>query len=230
MLYPTFQKKAPLSAADLNLAMDALKRARVLPGVGIKLTETLNGTVVSLKPLRTSGGGGSSPEHCAFSITTAGVGTPDPDTKLYPSYEAQITPGTVNGILPHNWWDATEKAPTKFVYPPEQVSNVYINVQTNAEGVASCELIVSSATPPKSAAVQGANPVEFNVYLGVLYNESVFTIAKGLISARPVTLSSVLASDGNFLATNIWVYHATGCCGTNTDNQTSSGLMANANS
>jgi hypothetical protein len=230
MQYPTFQKKVALSAADLNLAMDALKRARVLPGVGIKLTETLNGTVVSLKPLRTAGGGGSAPEHCAFSISTAGVGTPDPDTKLYPSYEAQIVPGTVNGVLPMNWWDATAKAPTKFVYGPDALRNVYVNVQTTADGIASCELKVEAATPPKGVAVQGANPVEFNVFLGVLYNESVFTIAKGLISARPVTLSTVLASDGNLLATNIWVYHATGCCGTNTDNQTSSGVMVNANS
>jgi len=225
MQYPLFQKKGALSAADLNLAMDALKRARVLPGVGIKLTETLNGTIVSLKPLRTAGG--SSPEHCAFSISSAGKGDPDATTGLYPNYEAQIVAGTVNGVLPMNWWDATAKAPTKFVYPKEQLRNVYVNVQTTADGIASCELKVDAATPAKSAAVQGANPVEFNVFLGVLYNDSIFTIAKGLISARPVTLSTVLASDGNLLATNIWVYHATGCCGTNTDDQTSSGLMVN---
>jgi len=57
MVIPTFQKGLPLAAVDLNLAMDSVRRARVLPGVGIKLTETVNGTVVSLKPQRLAGGG-----------------------------------------------------------------------------------------------------------------------------------------------------------------------------
>ena len=77
MIVPTFQKGAQLSAVDLNLAMDAVRRVRVLPGVGVKLTETLNGTVVSVKPQRSSSAGDGFP----FQIIT------------------QLKPGSTTGAL-----------------------------------------------------------------------------------------------------------------------------------
>ena len=100
MLVPTFQKKAPLSASDLNILGDAVRRARVLPGVGIKLTETLNGTIVSLKPSR--GAGSEATQIRPWDvINITGVGQPNQDGS-FSSYKANVQPGTINGILPNN--------------------------------------------------------------------------------------------------------------------------------
>lgn len=85
MIVPTFQKGAQLSAADLNLAMDAVRRVQVLPGVGVKLTETLNGTVVSVKPQRSSSAGDDFP----FQILT------------------QLKPGSTTGAMQ---WGITNRS------------------------------------------------------------------------------------------------------------------------
>jgi hypothetical protein len=100
MIVPAFQKGLQLSAADLNSAMDCVRRARVLPGVGIKLTETVNGTVVSLKPQRLAGGAESTllPWDA---IDLVGEGTVD-SAGNYSSYKCKIYPGLVSGAYPGN--------------------------------------------------------------------------------------------------------------------------------
>jgi hypothetical protein len=210
MQYPTFQKKVALSAADLNLAMDAIKRARVLPGVGIKLTETLNGTVVSLKPLRTAGG--SAPGPCAFSISTAGKGEPDATTGLYNTYSAQVMAGSINSVLPTNWWDSTKKAFTRFDYSKDSLQYVYLDVKADSTGILSCEIKVDPTLPAAQKGVKGAPPTQFNVTLGILFNDSVYPIMEGAIRASTSVLYAEYDGAGKMEATCIWIAYSSGCC------------------
>jgi len=212
MQYPSFQKRAPLSAADLNLAMDALKRARVLPGVGIKLTETLNGTVVSLKPLRTAGGG-SAPEHCPFSISTAGKGDPDATTGLYNEFTARVTVGAINSVLPTNWWDSTTKGFKGFDYAKDSLQYVSLDVKADTTGILSCEIKVDSTLPAAQKATSGTPPTQFNVTLGILFNDLVYQIIKGQIRASTSVVSATFDGDGKMVPTSFWVAYSSGCCG-----------------
>jgi hypothetical protein len=212
MQYPTFQKKVALSAADLNLAMDALKRARVLPGVGIKLTETLNGTVVSLKPLRTAGGG-SGPERCAFSISTAGKGEIDATTGLYNQFTARVTVGAINSVLPTNWWDSTTKGFKGFDYGKDSLQYVSLDVKADTTGILSCEIKVDSTLPAAQIATSGTPPTQFNVTLGILFNDSVYQLMEGQIRASTSVVSATFDGDGKMVPTSFWVAYSSGCCG-----------------
>ena len=209
MLYPTFQKKAPLSAADLNLAMDALKRARVLPGVGIKLTETLNGTVVSLKPLRTSGGGGVIEMHPWKIINMQGVGEPDQDGK-YPNYEFSVYLGKINGIMPPNLFDVDKLA--LFTVSGSSVGNVILKAKSNGKEIISATVEISSSVPTPKPAEKFAVPTDLDILLAVFYKGTVFQIEKEHIYAEPsfvgiVTKSSPAAGEYPYDVFFNWKYH-----------------------
>ena len=210
MLYPTFQKKVPLSAADLNLAMDALKRARVLPGVGIKLTETLNGTVVSLKPLRTSGGGVIPDElHPWKIINMSGTGTPDADGK-YPNYEFSVYLGKINGIMPPNLFDVDKLA--LFTVSGYSVGNVILKAKSNGKEIISATVEISSSVPTPKPAEKFAVPTDLDILLAVVYNGSVFQIEDTHFVAEPsfvgiVTKSSPAAGEYPYEVFFNWKYH-----------------------
>ena len=171
MLYPTFQKKSPLSAADLNLAMDAIKRARVLPGVGIKLTETLNGTVVSLKPTRSFGGGES--EKHPFQIAT--FAKTDSSGEVT-GYECTVSPGTLNNLLPTNLFEVN--APTRHSYAQDSIQHVILTGLSNGKQFTSCEISVQAQPPPAQPPTLFGLPDEVEILLGVVYNGSVYQIVK----------------------------------------------------
>lgn len=171
MNYPVFQKKSPLTAADLNNLVDVLKRARVLPGVGIKLQETLNGTVVSLKPTR--GGGGSGVETFPFEIETFSKTNASGEVT---GYEATVRPGTLNNLLPTNLFDGN--ALKRFSYGKDTIQHVILKGLSNGKQFTSCELVVQAAAPPAQPPTLFGLPAEVQILLGVVYNGSVFQIVK----------------------------------------------------
>lgn len=175
MLYPTFQKRAPLSASDLNVAMDAIKRARVLPGVGIKLTETLNGTVVSLKPPRAAGG--SSVESGPWDIINlAGEGEPDEDGK-FSNYKAKVWPGLLCGILPSNWDAEFSFSGTGLVY-------AVAKIQTDGTAINSVEIKISGTAPTNQTPEKWKLPASVD-YLFALINKGE---VKRVIGAGDITI------------------------------------------
>jgi len=189
MLYPTFQKRAPLSASDLNVAMDALKRARVLPGVGIKLTETLNGTVVSLKPTR-GGGGASTTERRPWDIINFfGVGEPDTDGK-YSNYSGEVWPGTAAGILPSNLF-ADGKLATFTV--PAALTKWKAKCLTDGKQITSVEIIVDATDPPQQTLVPSALPAEAWFIFGLTLEGGVY---RTLGPSNPIiTLNQAVITD-----------------------------------
>jgi hypothetical protein len=169
MLYPTFQKKSPLSAADLNLVMDALKRARVLPGVGIKLTETLNGTVVSLKPTR-SFGGGSTERRPWDIINLAGEGEPDSNGK-FSNYKGEVWPGTVAGLMPSNLF-ADGKLATFTVGADLQKWKA--KCLTDGKQITSVQIVIDSEDPPAQTLVPSGLPAEAWFLFGLTFEGAVY--------------------------------------------------------
>lgn len=164
MIIPTFQKGARLAAADLNLAMDAVRRARVLPGVGIKLTETVNGTVVSVKPQRIAVGG--APNMAPWDIFgLAGIGEPDSEGK-YSNYEASVWPGTVAGIFPSNLFSDGELA--KFNVG-KSLMKWKAKCLTNGKQITSVQIVVDASDPPAQTLVPSALPAEAMLVFGVTF-------------------------------------------------------------
>jgi hypothetical protein len=169
MLYPTFQKKSPLSAADLNLAMDALKRNRILPGVGIKLTETLNGTVVSLKPTR-SFGGGSSERRPWDIINLRGEGEPDSNGK-FSNYKAEVWPGTVAGLMPSNLFSGGKLA--SFTVGAD-LQKWKAKCLTDGRQITSVEIVVDASDPPAQTLVPSGLPAEAWLVFGLTFEGAVY--------------------------------------------------------
>lgn len=177
MQYPVFQKRAPLAASDLNSLVDALKRARVLPGVGIKLTETLNGTVVSLKPQRSAGGGGSQPPSpWDIDLTPQAGATGDK-----PPLDATVVPGTLTGFLPTNWNE-------KFTVQSQGTYYAKAKIATDGEAITGVTIAIDSATPkpqkPQKYAIEG----EIEYLFGIISDgQAVRTIAPGhiVLKAQP---------------------------------------------
>jgi hypothetical protein len=165
MLYPTFQKKSPLSAADLNTAMDALKRNRILPGVGIKLTETLNGTVVSLKPTRGAGGGGSTERRPWDIINLRGEGEPDEDGK-FSNYKAEVWPGTVAGLMPSNLFSGGKLA--SFTVGAD-LMKWKAKCLTDGKQITSVQIVVDASDPPAQTLVPSGLPAEAWFLFGLTF-------------------------------------------------------------
>jgi hypothetical protein len=176
MLVPTFQKKAPLSASDLNILGDAVRRARVLPGVGIKLTETLNGTIVSLKPSR-GAGGSENPERRPWDIVNLrGIGEPNQDG-VFPSYEAEVWPGTLAAIMPGNLFTSGEL--TTFTVP-SSLTKWKGRVTTDGKQVTTVTIVADAQDPPTQVLVPSALPATADFVFGLTLNGQVFrTIGNG---------------------------------------------------
>jgi hypothetical protein len=190
MLYPTFQKKSPLSAADLNLAMDALKRARILPGVGIKLTETLNGTVVSLKPTRSFGGSGTGTERRPWDIINLrGEGEPAENGK-FSNYKGQVWPGTVAGLMPSNLFSGGTLATFNV---GADLMKWKAKCLTDGRQITAVEIVVDASDPPAQTLVASALPAEAWFLFGLSFEGAVYrTLGPG----NPfVTLNQAVVTD-----------------------------------
>lgn len=173
MTIPRYQKGIPLKAADLNLLSDAVARARVLPGVGIKLTETVNGTVISLKPTR-SGGGSSAPatENRPWDIINfTGTGQPD-EEGVYPTYTGQIWPGTVNGLLPTNFF--TQSGDLQNFSVTSGLTKWKCRMMTNGYQIVEAEIIVDTADIPEQIQIPSALPAQAFFIFALTYKGKIF--------------------------------------------------------
>ena len=172
MTIPRYQKGIPLKAADLNLLSDAVARARVLPGVGIKLTETVNGTVISLKPTR-SGGGSSAPatENRPWDIINMrGVGSPDQNGG-FSSYQAEVWPGTVAGIIPINLFSAGK---LRTFECPAALHRWIARCETNGRQITKVTIEIDDQDPPVQNLVPSALPAEASFVFGLSVNGIVY--------------------------------------------------------
>ena len=182
MQYPSFQKKSPLTASDLNTMVDTLKRARVLPGVGIKLTETLNGTVVSLKPQRGAGGVPSETIYPwqIYKCPYLGTGTPPSDQNL----KVKVRQGIINNKIQGNLNEEFTCSQTSYFY-----SEASLNYSEDGGYATVVSHVVKKGTIPDPEA--GLRPTKVYIYIGQVTVEdnqitSIFQSLKGFVSGAMV--------------------------------------------
>lgn len=188
MRYPSFQRKSSLSAADLNLTLEAVRRNRILPGVGIKLTETINGTVVSLKPSR-SGGGAASERRPFDVVNLRGKGDPD-DEGNYSNYEAEVWPGTVAGLIPNNLF--SDGILATFTVGSD-LQKWKCKCLTDGKQITSVQIVVDSADPAPQTLVPSALPAEAEFVFALTFEGRAYrTLGPG----NPgVTLNQAVVTD-----------------------------------
>jgi len=87
MQLPRFTKGQPARAADLNTLSDAIRRVRVLPSAGVRVTETTNGVLLATRPGR---GGSQRIEH-PFQLTAV---------RQNNANKIRVRYGTIQGAAP----------------------------------------------------------------------------------------------------------------------------------
>lgn len=171
MILPRFQKGRPLAAADLNLLVEALNRNRILPGVGVKLVETLNGTTVSVKPTHGGGGSASTTERRPWDIINLrGEGEPDENGK-FSTYKAEVWPGTAAGLMPSNVF--AEGTLATFTFGAD-LQKWKAKCLTDGRQITSVEIIVDPTEPPPQVLVPSALPAEAWFIFGLTFQGAAY--------------------------------------------------------
>lgn len=170
-----FEPKRPLlreiSADRLNSILAEIKRNKPLPGRGITLRQTGQGTAIDLATAIKSGG--SAAETHPFQISVA-------LNPLTNNYQATVRPGTLNQLLPTNIFQGA--ALQKFTYPQNTLRHVILSAEADGGQFTSCEIQVSESAPSAQAPALYSLPTSMQLLLGVVYNATVFQVAKNNFS------------------------------------------------
>ena len=141
MTIPSFRKGEKLKAADLQTLADAVRANRVLPGAGIRITGSPNGTTVAVM------GGGAGAQGTTAHPFKVIVAKNDAQ-----GVRVQVLFGTVNGIEPTiggQWLHNVR--PTPPTLPANDGSQVFLKANLDASrNVASAEVASASELPQNS--------------------------------------------------------------------------------
>jgi hypothetical protein len=88
------------------------------------------------------------------------------------SYEAVVTPGTINGILPSNMWDKFNIGDAK-----ERYLQAEVKFDSNKRAVDSATLSFVTTPPPPDAAVKDTIPASSKILLGVIKDQSAYNLS-----------------------------------------------------
>ena len=170
-----FEPKRPLlreiSADRLNSILAEIKRNKPLPGRGITVRQTGQGTAIDLAT--TIKGGGVAGDTHPFQISVA-------LNPLTNNYEATIRPGTLNQLLPSNIFQGA--ALQKFTYSQNSMRHVILSAQADGGQFTACELQLSQTAPSSQAPALYGLPTTVQFLIGVVYNATVFQVAKNNLS------------------------------------------------
>lgn len=146
-----FQPSRPLlrelSADRLNSILAEIRRNKPLPGRGITVRQTGQGTAIDLAASIPRGGGTSTPATSQpwDLIVRVDPDSPDPEE---PDYLVSVRPGTLNGILPSNWdiehpvanGDPTQYAKAVVTVVGNNISEVQIVIDENEPAIQEAQL------------------------------------------------------------------------------------------
>jgi hypothetical protein len=180
MVFPTFQKGQPARAADLNTIVDLIKRVRVLPSSGVRVTETLQGTALAVVPARR--GGSSAPNEHPFQLLQA-VGE-DPEL-IY----ARIRYGTVNGTTPDGMTLGDD--PPYVLELTEETGHIYLGLTVDEE-----TLLINSLYIDQAAEMP--EPGDFEAFLEI----GSYSVTEGSVSLAQAVTTSLAYLRAGFL--DLW--------------------------
>lgn len=145
-----------LSADRLNSILAEIRRNKPLPGRGVTVRQTGQGTAIDLAASIPRGGGSSTPATPQPWDLIARV-DPDADPEdENPPYLVTVRPGTLNGILPSNWDLEGECDGTGLFYAKAVIA-------TDGESITGVTIEINSTPPamqePQLFGIQ--NPIEY---------------------------------------------------------------------
>jgi hypothetical protein len=166
-----FQPSRPLlrelSADRLNSILAEIRRNKPLPGRGITLRQTGQGTAIDLAASVPRGGTSTPATFHPFQISS----TQDPDSDPEnPTYIVTVRPGTLNGVLASNWTIEAECGEEELVY-------VVLSVSATSNGIVSTELSFDASPPTaEQSPVKWGLPTSFEVLIGLVRGPQVWQV------------------------------------------------------
>ena len=169
-----FQPQRPLlrelSADRLNSILAEIKRNKPLPGRGITVRQTGQGTAIDLATTIKSGGVES--DTHPFQISAALNSSTN-------NYSATIRPGTLNQLLPTNTFNGA--ALRSFAYNANQLKYVVLSAQSDSTQFTTCSLELADQAPATQTPALYSLPTQVSFLIGILYNSSVYQVIKNNI-------------------------------------------------
>jgi hypothetical protein len=158
-----------VTSTRLNALLDELRRLRPLPGKGINVDYTGDGTRISaLDQSGSFAGGGSSNRH-PFQITS--IASSDDENNN--AYAITVRPGTINNLLPTGIFDGASLKQTEI---GSGLQYVVLQAQSDGRQITSAAISVESSAPEAQAPVVFGLPSSLDVLLGIVKDASVFQV------------------------------------------------------
>ena len=180
-----FQPSRPLlrelSADRLNSILAEIRRNKPLPGRGITVRQTGQGTAIDLAASISRGGTSTTTEAHPFQISSR----QDPEDEN--QYIVTARPGTLNNVLASNW-------NAELTVPAASLRYIVLTASANNNAIVSTSMSADSSPPSGEQSPQKwALPTSFKVILGlvlgpqvwqVVYDNLSYTSAKRITTDR----------------------------------------------
>ena len=193
-----FQPSRPLlrelSADRLNSILAEIKRNKPLPGRGVTVRQTGQGTAIDLAASIPRGGSApATPQPWDLIARVDPDANPEDEN---PPYLVKVRPGTLNGILPTNWDEEFECAGTGLYYAKAIIA-------TDGQAITGVEIAIDDTAPTEQEPQEFAIATEIEYLFGLFAEGQVYrVIGVGHITLAPevwlVKDKGIAASPGQF--------------------------------
>jgi hypothetical protein len=197
-----FQPSRPLlrelSADRLNSILAEIKRNKPLPGRGVTVRQTGQGTAIDLAASIPRGTSTQAEPH-PFQISSR----QDPENEN--QYLVTVRPGTLNNVLASNW-NAEETA------GKEDLRYVVLTANASTNSIVSTALSLDSSPPTsEQSPVKWGLPTEFKVLIGLVRGPQVWQVVFDNLSyagAKRITTDRSSPAVGELPYDNWYIWQA----------------------
>jgi hypothetical protein len=153
---------AEITSDKLNAILAEIRKNRPRGERGITVRESGDATYIGLASQRTVSG--FQEQTHAFKIN---VSSPDAN-----QYEATVSPGTINSLLPSNCFDGAELR--KFSVTANQLVYINLNCTSDGQKITSATIAAEATAPLPQPPTLFSLPTAPTFLIGVVYNSSVY--------------------------------------------------------
>jgi hypothetical protein len=153
---------AEITSDKLNAILAEIRKNRPRGERGITVRESGDATYIGLASQRTVSG--FQEQTHAFKIN---VSSPDAN-----QYEATVSPGTINSLLPSNCFDGAELR--KFSVTANQLVYINLNCTSDGQKITSATIAAQATAPLPQPPTLFSLPTAPTFLIGVVYNSSVY--------------------------------------------------------
>lgn len=153
---------AEITSDKLNAILAEIRKNRPRGERGITVRQAGDATYIGLASQRTVSG--FQEQTHAFKINVS-----SPDTN---QYEATVSPGTINSLLPSNCFDGAELR--KFSVTANQLVYINLNCTSDGQKITSATIAAQATAPLPQPPTLFSLPTAPTFLIGVVYNSSVY--------------------------------------------------------